>query len=154
MKKLLLIGLGLLLLCSISSIFLYRFFTIGDVERYSGVNIPTRALVPTMTHSGETFQIIETKIPLQNREKFILEYSFVQVPFEDPRIQQHSRFFERMFDGRENFIDPDFYLHIVCNDSRNWTFLLNNQSGQLWVIDRFPDFAGDSSPCPADAVDI
>ncbi len=113
------------------------------LKRVSGVNLPFWT-VTNETESMEVAVIGKFEIPERKVEEFISENNLKKLTNSDVGIG-----FENILKEKNRVKNTNGHWFAIenCKSGNNWKILLNSQSGDLWILVRFPDWSGDSAPC-------
>jgi hypothetical protein len=113
------------------------------LKRVSGVNLPFWT-VTNETESKNLGVIGKFEIPESKVEEFISENNLKGLLNSDVRIGYDNILKEK---NRVKNTNGRWFAIEDCKSGNNWKILLNSQSGDLWILVRFPDWSGDSAPC-------
>jgi hypothetical protein len=146
---LVLIGLAILIALYFGGPTLARYYYIKDNERYiekvASIKFPPNTSVVQMAEMDwallSKFTLDRDKIPLFKQS----------CPF--PILQKNEKQVVSSFMlldsvNRPPIDDLTKYDYLSdCKGKNTWQILLNNTTGELWIIVEFPDMSGDAPPC-------
>lgn len=150
MHKAFLLFTGLIIICAFYFgyyIFLSDRNTIKFIERVTSIKLPSRTKVVQLTDNGEFIVVGKFLLPIEDVPSFEKQNHFV------PAIRKEELYFlsGRLFIDSANWPKPNDFKQVShmsdCKRSNTWDFLINNETGELWVTVDYPDMAGDATPC-------
>lgn len=85
-------------------------------------------------------------IPESEIRSFIREYN-LQPLSNTPAHQFSTILLSKKHQPVVDRSKPFFFLE-DCHEQNTWRVLLNERTGELWIVVDYPDMAGDNIPCP------
>lgn len=122
----------------------YLFGTPSDLrylQEASGVRLPDGLRNVDTYDNGESFMVAHVGLPPDAIEKFIAENKFA--PFDSSDFEASSWMGSLSARWRTVPVTSELFYLAGPTPNSHWYFWLDRKTGDLWVLVRYPDFAGD-----------
>ena len=114
------------------------------IEKISNVQLPEHINVISEFDNVEFVAGGKYRIDKKDLPVFLHSYPF------EPLGRQHYRPFFNSYAGKDSIpISQSAQLKYFsgCKPGNTWLFIINENTGELWIEIHYPDFSGQTPPC-------
>jgi hypothetical protein len=118
----------------------------SEFEKMSKIKLPRNTKTIETFDNGEYEIDGKFIIPEKSIDSFIKENNLV--PLSDVKYYRKDPVPLLKDEYKPDISNiKEFYWLDDCNSSNHWRYLLNKNSGELWIGVDYPDMSGDAPPC-------